>query len=173
MPRPLLALCHHGAHWAWALFVLLGKDPVRGLQVFFWEPLQKQLRPGRADALKATPLLLDCAGFGRVLSLECVEHWRRGAVRHRCAMAAAGVALMGRARTRARWIVGAHACWPGVLGGMAWAGVTALLRDRFNANEILVSLMLVYVATLFTQLLGVWAPGKTRHGLQLSANAHL
>jgi simple sugar transport system permease protein len=34
----------------------------------------------------------------------------------------------------------------GVLGGMAWAGITALLRDRFNANEILVSLMLVYVA---------------------------
>jgi simple sugar transport system permease protein len=35
-----------------------------------------------------------------------------------------------------------------VLGGMAWAGLTALLRDRFNANEILVSLMLVYVAIM-------------------------
>jgi len=34
----------------------------------------------------------------------------------------------------------------GVLGGMVWAALTALLRDRFNANEILVSLMLVYVA---------------------------
>ena len=29
---------------------------------------------------------------------------------------------------------------------MVWAGIVALLRDRFNANEILVSLMLVYVA---------------------------
>jgi simple sugar transport system permease protein len=28
-------------------------------------------------------------------------------------------------------------------GGMAWAAITAFLRDRFNANEILVSLMLV------------------------------
>jgi simple sugar transport system permease protein len=37
-------------------------------------------------------------------------------------------------------------------GGMAWAAITAFLRDRFNANEILVSLMLVYVAV---QLL-VW-----------------
>ena len=34
----------------------------------------------------------------------------------------------------------------GVLGGMFWAGITAFLRDRFNANEILVSLMLVYVS---------------------------
>jgi simple sugar transport system permease protein len=33
-------------------------------------------------------------------------------------------------------------------GGMAWAAITAFLRDRFNANEILVSLMLVYVAQL-------------------------
>jgi simple sugar transport system permease protein len=34
----------------------------------------------------------------------------------------------------------------GALGGALWAGVTAGLRDRFNASEILVSLMLVYVA---------------------------
>ena len=33
-----------------------------------------------------------------------------------------------------------------------WAGLTALLRDKFNANEILVSLMLVYVAV---QVLGL------------------
>ncbi|MCH8168690.1 MAG: ABC transporter permease, partial [Proteobacteria bacterium] len=34
----------------------------------------------------------------------------------------------------------------GVLGGMAWAAIPAFLRVRFNANEILVSLMLTYVA---------------------------
>jgi ABC-type uncharacterized transport system permease subunit len=42
----------------------------------------------------------------------------------------------------------------GVLGGMVWAGITALLRDRFNANEILVSLMLVYVAVHGAELPG-------------------
>ena len=31
----------------------------------------------------------------------------------------------------------------GVVGGMVWAGVVALLRDRFHTSEILVSLMLV------------------------------
>jgi simple sugar transport system permease protein len=36
----------------------------------------------------------------------------------------------------------------GALGGMAWAAIPALLRTRFNTSEILVSLMLVYVAYL-------------------------
>ena len=51
----------------------------------------------------------------------------------------------------------------GVLGGMVWAGLVALLRDRFNANEILVSLMLVYVATLVLSYL-VFGPWKDPMG---------
>jgi ABC-type uncharacterized transport system permease subunit len=52
----------------------------------------------------------------------------------------------------------------GVLGGMAVGGIVALLRDRFNANEILVSLMLVYVAEHAAGYLvyGPWKdPGAT------------
>jgi hypothetical protein len=52
---------------------------------------------------------------------------------------AGGVALMAD-KTTGPWIVPAILL-AGVLGGMAWAGLTALLRDKFNANEILVSLM--------------------------------
>jgi simple sugar transport system permease protein len=46
----------------------------------------------------------------------------------------------------------------GVLGGMFWAAITAWLRDRFNASEILVSLMLVYVAVqvLSFMVAGPW-----------------
>jgi simple sugar transport system permease protein len=46
----------------------------------------------------------------------------------------------------------------GVAGGMLWAAIPALLRTRCNANEILTSLMLVYVATLTLSLLvhGPW-----------------
>jgi simple sugar transport system permease protein len=36
----------------------------------------------------------------------------------------------------------------GAMGGMLWAAIPALLRTRFNANEILVSLMLVYISQL-------------------------
>ncbi len=46
----------------------------------------------------------------------------------------------------------------GMTGGMVWAAIPAFLRTRFNANEILVSLMLVYVASLILSLLvhGAW-----------------
>jgi simple sugar transport system permease protein len=75
------------------------------------------------------------------------------------AICAGGMALLADKDT-GRWIVLAILL-AGVLGGMLWAGITALLRDRFNASEILVSLMLVYVAV---QVLGYWssAPGRTR-----------
>ena len=46
---------------------------------------------------------------------------------------------------------------------MAWAAIVALLRDRFNANEILVSLMLVYVAEQLLSYL-VYGPWKDPRG---------
>jgi ABC-type uncharacterized transport system permease subunit len=36
----------------------------------------------------------------------------------------------------------------GAIGGALWAAIPALLKTRFNASEILVSLMLVYIAQL-------------------------
>jgi len=45
-----------------------------------------------------------------------------------------------------------------IAGGIFWALIPALLKVRFNTNEILVSLMLTYVATLFIDWLvrGPW-----------------
>ncbi len=37
----------------------------------------------------------------------------------------------------------------GMVGGALYGGIPALLKTRFNTNEILTSLMLVYVAQLF------------------------
>ena len=51
----------------------------------------------------------------------------------------------------------------GIVGGALWAAVVALLRDRANANEILVSLMLVYVADLLLGWL-VYGPWKDPAG---------
>jgi simple sugar transport system permease protein len=51
----------------------------------------------------------------------------------------------------------------GILGGMLWAGIPAVLKVRFGTNEILTSLMLVYVA----QLLLDWvarSPWRDPHG---------
>ncbi len=46
----------------------------------------------------------------------------------------------------------------GMAGGAAYATIPAFLKVRFNTNEILTSLMLVYVAQLFLDWLvrGPW-----------------
>jgi simple sugar transport system permease protein len=137
------------------LFVMLGKDPVRGLEVFFWEPVRSGYAVGEL-VVKATPLLLIALGLAVCFRSNV---WNIGAEGQYIlgAIAASGVALLADAAT-GRWVV-ALIILAGVLGGMAWAGLTALLRDKFNANEILVSLMLVYVAV---QVLGylVYGPWK-------------
>ena len=143
--------------WAWAspllalaitvvlgvlLFTVMGKDPVRGLQIFFWEPIKSAYALGELG-IKATPLLLIALGLAVCFRSNI---WNIGAEGQYIigAIFAGGVALTAGKDTGG-WIVVA-VLLAGVLGGMLWAGITAFLRDRFNAGEILVSLMLVYVA---------------------------
>jgi simple sugar transport system permease protein len=136
------------------LFVALGKDPVRGLAVFFWEPI-KSVYALSELMVKATPLLLIALGLAvcfrsNVWNIGAEGQFVMGAV------FAAGVALMADATTGAGfWVLILLA---GMVGGMVWAGITAFLRDRFHASEILVSLMLVYVAIMVLNYLvyGAW-----------------
>ena len=140
------------------LFAALGKDPVRALSVFFWEPVRSPYALGEL-AVKGTPLLLIALGLAVAFRANV---WNIGAEGQYVmgAIAASAVALVAEPdSTRALvWaVLGA-----GVLGGMVWAGITAWLRDRFHANEILVSLMLVYVAV---QLLGYLVAGPWKDPL--------
>src|SRR6476660_9949023 len=118
------------------LFTALGKDPVRGLQVFFWEPLKSGYALGELT-IKATPLLLIALGLAVCFRSNV---WNIGAEGQFVlgAIADGGVALLADQAT-GRWIV-LLILLAGIAGGMLWASVTAFLRDRFNANEILVSL---------------------------------
>ena len=142
-----------------AMFMLLGKDPVRALQIFFVEPLKSGYALSEL-ALKATPLLLIALGLAVCFRANV---WNIGAEGQFIVGAggAGGVAMVADAGT-GRWF-GVPVLGPGVLGGMAWAAIVAFLRDKANASEILVSLMLVYVATL---LLGyfVYGPWKDPAG---------
>ncbi len=124
------------------LFVLLGKDPLRGLAVFFVEPV-KSVYALTELAMKATPLLLIALGLAVCFRSNV---WNIGAEGQFIvgAIAASGVAMMATKTTGVWFFLPVLA--GGVLGGMLWAAIVAFLRDRFNANEILVSLMLVYVA---------------------------
>lgn len=137
------------------LFVALGKDPVRGLQVFFWEPI-KSVYALSELMVKATPLLLIALGLAvcfrsNVWNIGAEGQFVMGAV------FASGVALTADVNTGAGfWVLILLA---GIAGGMVWAGITAFLRDRFHASEILVSLMLVYVAIMVLNFL-VYGPWK-------------
>ncbi|ESS13141.1 ABC-type uncharacterized transport system, permease component [Betaproteobacteria bacterium MOLA814] len=141
------------------IFVALGKDPVQGLQVFFWEPIKSSYAISEL-LLKATPLLLIAVGLAVCFRSNV---WNIGAEGQYIvgAIAAGGVALMATPDTSG-WIV-VPILLAAIAGGMAWGGIVALLRDRFNANEILVSLMLVYVAVQLLQYM-VYGPWKDPNG---------
>ena len=104
--------------------------------------------PRRVRALRAVreghAADADRPGPGGLLPRQRLEHRRRGPVR------AGRDRGLGRGDARAARLratgSSCPSCWPASLGGMAWAAIVAFLRDKANASEILVSLMLVYVA---------------------------
>jgi simple sugar transport system permease protein len=126
-------------------FTLLGKNPLGALYSYFVAPLTSTYGIGEL-LLKATPLML-CA-LGLALGFKS-NVWNIGAEGQLTigAIAGGGVALFWGAA------LGPFALpvmlLAGALGGMAWAAIPALLRTRFHTSEILVSLMLVYIAQLF------------------------
>jgi len=136
------------------VFAALGKNPLHALHEFFVAPINSSYGVGEL-LLKATPLML-CA-LGLALGFKS-NVWNIGAEGQFTlgAIAGGGVALFcGPALGKFALPVMLLA---GILGGMGWAAIPALLRTRFNTSEILVSLMLVYIAQLYlTYLLhGSW-----------------
>jgi simple sugar transport system permease protein len=141
------------------LFIALGKDPVRGLQVFFVEPVKSAYALSEL-AMKATPLLLIALGLAVCFRSNV---WNIGAEGQFVigAIFAGGMAMQAGPES-GRWFVVA-VLLAGIVGGMLWAGIVALLRDRFNASEILVSLMMVYIADMVLGYL-VYGPWKDPAG---------
>jgi general nucleoside transport system permease protein len=141
------------------LFVMLGKDPLQGLQMFFVEPLKSGYALSELS-LKATPLVLIALGLAVCFRANL---WNIGAEGQFImgAVFAGGMAMQATPETGG-WIFWAVLA-AGMFGGMVWAGIVALLRDRFNASEILVSLMLVYVADMVLSYL-VYGPWKDPNG---------
>ena len=140
------------------LFIALGKDPLASLKVFFVTPLES-LRGASEVALKMIPLLLCSLGLAICYRSNV---WNIGAEGQLVvgAVAAGGMALLAPADAPRAFFV--LVLFAGVAGGMAWAAITAWLRDQFNANEILVSLMLTYVGSLLLIYLvnGPWKDPK-------------
>lgn len=141
------------------LFSVLGKDPLKALQVFFIEPIKNGYALSELS-VKAVPLVLIALGLSvcyrsNVWNIGAEGQFVLGAI------FASGVAMQAGPDT-SRWVV-VPVLAAGVLGGMVWSGIVALLRDRFNASEILVSLMMVYVADMLLAWL-VYGPWKDPNG---------
>src|SRR5476651_36119 len=137
------------------LFFFLGQEPLNAFYVYFIKPWTTLYGVGEL-LLKATPLILCGVGLAigfraNVANIGADGQLTIGAI------AAGGVALYFD-QVQAGWLLPLMLL-AGALGGMAWAAIPALLRTRFNTSEILVSLMLVYVAYL---LLGYLVHGPLR-----------
>src|SRR6266536_670962 len=136
------------------LFSALGKNPLQAFYTFFIYPVH-DLNGFAELLLKASPLMLIAVG------LACgyrANVWNIGAEGQLVlgAIFAGGVALYLHGSESG--LILPTMVIAGAIGGMLWAAIPALLRTRFNTNEILTSLMLVYVASLLLSYLvhGPW-----------------
>lgn len=133
------------------LFMAVGKDPVASLQVFFLEPI-KDLNGWAEVGVKVAPLLTIAVGLSICFRANVFNIGAEGQLVVGAILAGTVVLWLDDESNGGFWLI-SLALLAGVLGGIAWAAITACLRDFFNANEILVSLMLVYVAELLLSYL--------------------
>ncbi len=169
LASPVLALLLTAAVAA-LILAGLGKEPLSGLQVLFLEPLSNR-RQITEVLLKATPLIVIALGLAVCYRANVWNIGAEGQFLLGC-VGGGGLAL---------WLTTQGIVLPkplgvtlvllaGMLGGALWAALVALLRDRFNANEILVSLMLVYVAQQVVNAL-VFGPWKDPQGFNMPQTA--
>lgn len=138
---PLLAACVTLLA-GYLLFRSAGANASAAMHAFFIDPLAN--RNGWSELLlKASPLCL--IGLGLAFCYRA-NVWNIGAEGQMLmgGIAASGVAIYGG--DTSRMILLPAMMLAGVLSGMAWAAIPAWLRTRFNTSEILVSLMLTYIA---------------------------
>jgi general nucleoside transport system permease protein len=137
------------------IFAALGQDPWRALQVYFIAPVSDSWGLQEV-AVKATPLVLISVGLALCYRSN---NWNIGAEGQFLvgAMAGGWLALATHGTPNGPWLMPAMLA-AGALGGALFALIPAVLRTRFGANEILTSLMLVYIAELLLDWLvrGPW-----------------
>ncbi|MEO0944871.1 MAG: ABC transporter permease [Pseudomonadota bacterium] len=142
------------------MFGALGTDPFEAIRTIFWDPLFGEFAFFYRGQLlvKAGPLILIAIGLALgfkagIWNIGAEGQYIMGAI---CG-AAVGLAFFPM---EARWLIFPLMVLAGAAGGFLWAMIPGILRTRFNTNEILVSLLLVYVAE---QILAWMALGPLRN----------
>lgn len=142
------------------LFLSLGKDPRAGFEAFFVAPLSTL--DGLSElALKASPLVLIALGLTPGFRSGV---WNIGAEGQLVLGAIAASAVAIASDQVDAWYILPAMLAAAATAGAAWAAIPAWLRVRWNTNEILVSLMLVYVATNLLNYL-LFGPMKDPQGM--------
>jgi len=136
------------------MFALLGKDPISALYSFFVEPLL-DVWSLHEIAIKAAPLIL--IGVGLSVCYRS-NNWNIGAEGQFIAGAIAGAIVPVVFHDWHSPLVLPLMLIFGMIGGALYAAIPAFLKAHMNTNEILTSLMLVYIAQLFLDWLvrGPW-----------------
>ena len=130
------------------LFAVLGKDPIASILTIFWEPLFGEFafyyRPQLL--IKGAPLVLIAIGLSLGFKAGI---WNIGAEGQYIMGALFGAGVGLAFYPLEGWYIFPLMVLAGAFGGWLWAIIPALLKVRLGTNEILVSLMLVYVAEQF------------------------
>ena len=160
------------------LFYVLGKNPLEAIRTIFWDPLFGEFSSYSRPQLlvKAGPLILIATGLALGFKAGI---WNIGAEGQYIVGAICGAAAALAFYPLDAWFIFPLMIICGALGGMAWGLIPGFLKVRFGTNEILVSLMLVYVAE---QLLAAMSLGLLKNpdgygfpgsrNLQQYASAH-
>lgn len=142
------------------MFAALGKDPFEAIRTIFYDPLfnDQFAAYSRPQLLvKAGPLILIAIGLSLGFRAGV---WNIGAEGQYIIGAICGASVGLAYYPSDSALVFPLMVLAGALGGWAWAMIPAVLKTCFNTNEILVSLLLVYVAE---QLLASMSLGLLRN----------
>jgi general nucleoside transport system permease protein len=141
------------------IFELLGYDGPHAIKEVFFTPILASYK-WKDVASKAAPLILIALG----LSLgNRAKVWNIGAEGQYIVGALAGAAVAFFTQTLSGFWIIPLMIVAGVIGGALWAAIPAFLRTRFRVNEVLSSLMLVYVALQLLNFL-ITGPWKDPNG---------
>ncbi len=140
------------------IFAGLGLDPFKALYIYFIEPMTS-LWSIEELVVKAAPLILIGAGLAICYTANV---WNIGAEGQLTIGALFGSAIPVYFTAWQSPLTLVLMLVLGAIGGALFGAIPALLKNRFGANEILTSLMLVYVAQLLLDWLvrGHWRDPK-------------
>ena len=141
------------------IFYLMGFDPIFALYTFFISPISNSY--GISELfLKASPLALIAIGLAFCFKNNLYNIGAEGQLTMG-AIFGGGIGIYFH-DVNGFWLLPLMIIG-GAIGGALWGIIPALLKIKFNTNEILTSLMLVYIALLILDYLVV-GPWKDPNG---------